>query len=494
MEIKKQIRFERVLFIIPDLQWENGYPSYPHPGIGYITELLEQHGIKCMVLDMTLGYKFAHLVKTINKYNPDLIGLSLYTYRYRRAYELISRIKGVTEKPIVIGGPHVSLWGKRCLEECAADLGIRYEGENPLLELCLNEPLNSIQNLIYRDNGQVKENTVRPFNTDLDALPFPKFSAFELTKYAEKSIGIISSRGCPFACTFCTVKTTMGRNFRARSPETVIEELKYWYDRGYRHFHVNDDTFNADIKRVYRICDLIEKENLVNVRFSAWQGMRLDKVDRIFLERLKSVGFYSLAFGVESYNNEILRSIKKGETTEQIDEGVKIACELGYFVMLFFIVGFPGETWEQVQNSLNFSLKYPVGAAAFFNTVPYPGTELFDSLQAEHLILADPAVYLNENVNTNNKRMLFESHAMTVEQRLKVRALGERFERKVSQKHLERQLSSLGISGKFLAWFICTRFARRSRLNLEHYGIPRKTRFVMMKFFKFNEASKKASV
>src|SRR5208283_4268778 len=133
MEIKKQIRFERVLFIIPDLQWENGYPSYPHPGIGYITELLEQHGIKCMVLDMTLGYKFAHLVKTINKYNPDLIGLSLYTYRYRRAYELISRIKGVTEKPIVIGGPHVSLWGKRCLEECAADLGIRYEGENPLL-------------------------------------------------------------------------------------------------------------------------------------------------------------------------------------------------------------------------------------------------------------------------------------------------------------------------------------------------------------------------
>src|SRR5208283_4801867 len=114
-------------------------------------------------------------------------GLSLYTYRYRRAYELISRIKGVTEKPIVIGGPHVSLWGKRCLEECAADLGIRYEGENPLLELCLNEPLNSIQNLIYRDNGQVKENTVRPFNTDLDALPFPKFSAFELTKYAEKS-------------------------------------------------------------------------------------------------------------------------------------------------------------------------------------------------------------------------------------------------------------------------------------------------------------------
>jgi hypothetical protein len=97
-------------------------------------------------------------------------------------------------------------------------------------------------------------------------------------------------------------------------------------------------------------------------------------------------------------------------------------------------------------------------------------------------------------VNTNNKRMLFESHAMTVEQRLKVRALGERFERKVSQKHLERQLSSLGISGKFLAWFICTRFARRSRLNLEHYGIPRKTRFVMMKFFKFNEASKKASV
>ena len=123
---------------------------------------------------MTLGYKFAHLVKTINKYNPDLIGLSLYTYRYRRAYELISRIKGVTERPIVIGGPHVSLWGKRCLEE-RGRLSIRYEGENPLLELCLNERLNSIQNLIYRYNGQVKENTVRPFNTDLDVYLSPNF-------------------------------------------------------------------------------------------------------------------------------------------------------------------------------------------------------------------------------------------------------------------------------------------------------------------------------
>jgi anaerobic magnesium-protoporphyrin IX monomethyl ester cyclase len=481
------MRFKRVFFVIPNLQWENGYPSYPHPGLGYIIETLEQHGIKCGVLDMTLGYNFSNLIKKIREFNPDLIGLTLYSYRHRRAYELIKHIRQITNKPVVIGGPHVSLMGKKCMEDSDADLAIKYEGEYPLLEVCLGDPLEEINNLIYRDGKDIKENPNRPFITNLNILPFPKYSPFELKKYAERSIGILSSRGCPFMCTYCSVKTTMGRNFRARNPENIVSELKYWYGKGYRHFHINDDTFNADIKRVNEICDLIEKEKLTNARFSAWQGMRLDKVDRAFLEKLKKVGFYSLAFGVESYNNQILQNIKKGETTRQIDEGVRIACELGFYVILFFILGLPGETWQDVENSFNFSLKYPIGSACFFNPIPYPGTELFDELKKDNLILYDPAIYLNETVNTNNRKILYLTHSMNLVQREKAIELGERYNRKVSQRYMRRKLSRIGLLGNVLAWLICSKFVKQSWIYLDHYGVTYKGRLLIMRFIRFKE-------
>jgi radical SAM superfamily enzyme YgiQ (UPF0313 family) len=465
------MRVKTVLFIIPNLHWENAHPSYPHLGIGYLAEILGQHDINSTVLDMTLGYTFSNLVHKIREINPDIIGLTLYSYRYLRAYELIGKIKRMNDAPIVIGGPHVSLMGKKCLKESVADFAIKYEGENPLLELCLGVALNEIQNLIYRDGGEIKENTNRPFIANLDSLHFPKYSSFELKKYDKKSINIITSRGCPFHCTYCTVKTTMGRNFRVRSPENVISELKYWYSIGYRDFQINDDVFNADVNRVYKICDLIKKDKMANVGFSAWQGMRLDKVDRPFLEKLKSVGFYSLAFGVESYNSHVLQSMKKGETKEQIDEGVRIACELGFFVTLFFILGFPGETWQDIKNSVKFSLKYPIGAAGFFNLIPYPGTELFDTLQADHLILADPNIYLNDNVNSNNRNILFQPKSLSMAERRKVIKLGECMSRKVSQKHLERKLSKFGFFGGVFAWFIYSKFVKQSWLYLDRYRV-----------------------
>jgi radical SAM superfamily enzyme YgiQ (UPF0313 family) len=215
--------------------------------------------------------------------------------------------------------------------------------------------------------------------------------------------------------------------------------------------------------------------------------MRLDKVDRAFLEKLKKVGFYSLAFGVESYNNQILQNIKKGETTRQIDEGVRIACELGFYVILFFILGLPGETWQDVENSFNFSLKYPIGSACFFNPIPYPGTELFDELKKDNLILYDPAIYLNETVNTNNRKILYLTHSMNLVQREKAIELGERYNRKVSQRYMRRKLSRIGLLGNVLAWLICSKFVKQSWIYLDHYGVTYKGRLLIMRFIRFKE-------
>lgn len=480
------MRFQQVLFVIPNLKWLFGYPNYPHAGVGYITELLEQHGIKCGILDMTLGNNLSSLRKEIQRFKPDLIAVTLYSYRYRRSYQLIRQIKQFTDQPVVIGGPHVSLLKRESLEESGADLAVTYEGEYPLLEVCLGESFEKVDNLIYRDGEGIKENPSRPFIENLDALPFPKYSPFELGKYGERSIAIISSRGCPYQCIYCSVKTTMGRNFRPRSPENIISELRYWYSRGYRHFDFNDDTFNVDIKRVYEICDLIQKEKLTNIFLSCGQGMRLDRVNRPLLERMREVGFYRLGFGIESFNNPILQSIKKGETIEQMDEGVRTACELGYDVALAFMLGFPGETWMDIQNSLKFSLKYPVTSASFFNIIPYPGTELFDRLKEDELLLTDPYSYLDEDM-TNSRKVLFRTDTMSMAERKKALELGARFQRRSYQKHMERRLRRLGILGKVLAWFICTKLMWRLRMWLDHYELTYRTRLFVMKVLRLRK-------
>lgn len=466
------MRFQRVLFIIPDLKWHFGYPSCPHTGVGYLAELLEEHGVRYNVLDMTLGYKLTHLRKKIQEFNPDLIGITIYTYRYSDAYQLISQVKQITDKPVVIGGPHVSLWREKALEENLADFAIKNEGEYPFLELCLGKPFEEIDNLIYYNRANIKENPNRSFVKNLDDFPFPKYNHFEMDKY--RMIGIVSSRGCPQRCTYCAVKTMMGRGFRQRSPQNVVSELKYWYQKGYRRFEFCDDTFNISMKRIYEICDLVEKEELTDMILGC-SGMQLDRVNRPLLKKMKETGFQSLQFGIESASNEILQSIKKNETMEQMEEGVKIACELGYEVFLFFMIGFPGESLADVQKSFEFSLKYPIVAANFYNIIPYPGTELFDYLQKNNLFLIDPKVYLN-NVTTRNMRPLFRTASMTMAERKKALLLGQKVWRKTRQNHIERSLKKFGFLGKAFAWFTCIKLIFSVKAWLDHFRLFNKVR------------------
>jgi radical SAM superfamily enzyme YgiQ (UPF0313 family) len=305
-------------------------PEEPHPGIGYLSEFLTSNGIENYVIDMRLGYTLKKLMKKIKEINPDLIGITLMTLRHDIAIKIIEKIKSNFNCKIVVGGPHVSLFRKKVLEECKADFAIKHEGEYTLLELCQGKNLKNIKGLIYRNGNKIIENPDRPFIENLDTLPFPKYRKFELEKYPDiftfkknimikKSIPIITSRGCPFNCIYCPVKTVMGNKWRVRSAENVAEELKYWYKMGYRIFEFWDDNFTLDKKRVYKICDLIKKNNLVNLQLSISNGIRADTVDKRLLKRMKEVGFNHIAFGVEAGNNKILKIIRKGETIETIE-------------------------------------------------------------------------------------------------------------------------------------------------------------------------------
>ena len=321
------MRFNRVLLIIPNISGYYGLPDNPHPGIGYLIGSLKSHNIHCSAVDMHFINKFNLLKQRVNEFNPDLIGVTIYTYRHRIVYELIKKIKKNFDIPIVIGGPHVSIYKNKSFHNGNIDYAIKNEGEEALVELCRGIPLEKIGNLLYMRDGVIIENATLPFNTNLDELPLADYESLELRRY--NSIGIVSSRGCPHQCIYCPVAGTMGRKFRPRSPDNLLREIKYWYNKGFCSFNFVDDTFLQSPKRVLALCDLIEQQGLTKLRLSCMQGIRADKVTREILTRMRQVGFCSLGIGVESFNDRTLKYIKKKLTVDQIDYAVKTACELG---------------------------------------------------------------------------------------------------------------------------------------------------------------------
>jgi len=398
----KKWRFKRVLLCVPPFPGIYEYPSAPLPATGYLESMLEKNKVVVDVIDMRLNYTIKNLLKKVEEFKPDLIGMTMMTYRHDVAYELVNQLKKAGHT-VVIGGPHVSTLRKKVLEECDADFAVKIEGEYPLLELCMGMDLKKIKGLIFRNNGEIIENEDRPPILELDKIPIPHYKHFELEKYKTKSIQIITSRGCPFFCIYCPVKVTMGRQFRVRSPENVVNEIKYWYKKGYRRFAFNDDNFTLFKKRVLEICDLIEKNNLKDLILGCPNGIRADKTDREVLKRMKEVGFRNFGIGVEAGTNRILKILKKGQTIEVVEKAIKNACDLGFDINLFFLIGSPGETLPDVKKSVNLALKYPISDVRFYNLIPFPETELYDWIEKNNYFLKDPKDYLNQIMQWENE-------------------------------------------------------------------------------------------
>ncbi|MFQ5957248.1 MAG: B12-binding domain-containing radical SAM protein [Candidatus Brocadiales bacterium] len=431
---------DRVLFIDPiyvDSYYHGGRNIAPSMGIGYVAEMLELNGIECETVDLALGYPVEHALKRIGTFKPQLVAISLMTLRYKYHYRLIERIKKYSpiDIKIIVGGPHVTSWKTKVLEQCSAiDLGVSLEGEYTVQELCQGKDPASIPGLIYRDGGRAIFNGERQLLDDLESISFPRYRHFELDKY-EKIMHFCSSRGCPYRCTFCQFRNTLGKKWRHRSAESVVDEMEYWYKRDYRRFSFIDDNFTLDKKRVYRICDEINKRQIQDIWISA-AGVRADRVDRELLERMRSVGFENLSFGVEAGNNRTLKMLKKHETIEQIDRTIKDATELGFQVKLYFLVGSPYETLDDIRASIDFALKYPIAAANFSNIIPMPETELLEWIEKNGRLLADPADYLNDT-NEFDKIPLFDAPGMSIEERKQALAMTA----EASEQILERARS-----------------------------------------------------
>jgi magnesium-protoporphyrin IX monomethyl ester (oxidative) cyclase len=354
---------------------------------------------------MAAGYSTSDLRQKITSFKPDLVGISLMSLMYKRSYEIINIIKQTDSSiHIIAGGPHISTLREKVLDDCPAlDYGAVLEGEELILELCRGDELQTIKGLIYRDGNDIVFTGERSFISNLDENPFPKFDKFPLDKYVTEEIGIVSSRGCPYGCIYCPVQSAIGRKWRKRGADSLVGEIAYWYKRGYRQFSILDDNFTFDHKRVTEICGKMQAENFKGIELNCNNGIRADRVNYEILKLMRDAGFAYLAFGVEGGNNKILKNINKGETIESVESAIKDALKLGYKVTLFFIVGSPGETMDDVNDSIELALKYPVFDVRFYNLIPFPKSKLFDWVEENNYFTMTPDYYLNSLSHWDNK-------------------------------------------------------------------------------------------
>lgn len=453
------MKHQRVLLVNPTHQAEWRGVT-PHIGQAYLAQSLLENGIEYDVLDMNLGYDLKQLHRKMAEFQPDLVGMSLIALEYKRLYRLVAEIKQFDSNvKTVVGGPHVTIMKEKVLEECpAVDYGVVYEGEGTLVELCQGRPEGDIKGLLFRDGDNIRYSGDRPFEMDLDRIPWPRYEKFEFKKYVPE-ITIYSSRGCPHQCIFCPNRI-ISPYYRPRSASHVVDEIEYWYQKGYRQYNFDDDNFNMVRERVFEVCDLIEKRGLKGLFLRCSNGIRADRVDREMLTRMRQVGFHYIAFGVDAGNNRMLEIVKKGETIEDIETAIREACALNYDVKLLFVVGTPYETREDVEDKVRLSRKYPIQEVHFYNIIPYPGTELFDYVKANNLFLRKPEDYLND-VSCLTRVPVFETPELPRQERIKLYDYLDKVRNEVHQKAVRRTFRKYRLLGRLIGAVAASRLVER---------------------------------
>lgn len=459
---------KKVLFTIPKIKSmygdSNSKPLYPHVGIAYLTSVLKKNGYEVKIYDEGIESSDKCLFDLIDTFKPNIIGVTGFSYAYGYFQDLIKRINEHTKTPIVAGGPHVSAVGKEILKSTKLTFALTGEGEVSLLlfleELFKKKPhFENVPGLIWRSNKSLIENHRANYIQNLDQLPFPNYFAFKYKEYPcfkDNIVPIITSRGCPYSCNYCSVRLSMGQCFRPRSPENVFKEIKYWYKLGFNQFDINDDCFTLDIKRAEKICDLIIK-NKLKIKIQLYNGIRVDRVTFNLLKKLKKSGCIFIAYGCESGSQNIIAKIGKNIKLDQVRQAVNWTNKAGIKNAVNFIIGHQEETYEDAQKTLTFAKSLPTNFVNFYNLVPYPGTPVYEWVVKNAKFLVPSKTYL-QNISYRENIPIFETSQFTQKQRRNIMKIGFNL---YEQKLFEFRF------GKFLgyAFFLLTRINCISRLS-----------------------------
>ncbi len=333
-------------------------------------------------LSHTIWNELAEVLKDIK---PDLVGINLFTTKVAAGFRSAQITKDVLHNvPVVIGGPHPSVKADEALRiSHFVDYAIRGEGEisfSQLVDALENKkPYNNIKGLSFKQNGQVYHNPDVDFIDDLDQIPYPaKDLLINHNSYTSEDMGLImTGRGCPFACTFCSSSGVWKKVARFRAVENVIGEIQQIQSKyGTTQFSFKDDTFTVKRERVLELCRAIKDRKL---RINWECNVRVNFIDKQMLSEMKSAGCNSIKIGIESGSDLILTDImKKGITVAQIKSAAELLNKVGIHWTGYFLMGIPTETEAEMLQTLALMREIKPDFASLSVFEPYPGTILHD--------------------------------------------------------------------------------------------------------------------
>jgi anaerobic magnesium-protoporphyrin IX monomethyl ester cyclase len=377
------------LIIPPSTSMEKMWcPNLPI-GLAYLAAVLEKAGCELTVFDCpALGIDHKELGTKLASFEPDMVGITSVTTTINSAFLAAHVAKETSPNtPVVLGGPHATFMDSQILSEHPdVDIIVRGEGEQTILELVSrmldSGNLEDVSGISFRKEGRMVRTPDRSCIQNLDGLPRPAYQYFSLDKYqffGKTILPIMTSRGCPFRCSYCVSSRMIGEMFRARSPNNVVDELEWLRDvHGAGAFSFYDDAFTYDKKRALEICEGISNRK-VGVPWDC--QTRVDQVSKEVLVKMRDAECQLVSFGAESGSQRILDAVKKRTTIEQNERAVRWAKEVGLSVAISVIIGYPGETVDTLKQTFNFIRRTEPDYVYLCVATPYPGTDLRSLLE-----------------------------------------------------------------------------------------------------------------
>jgi len=386
----------KVVLVFPRFKYPSGDPPL---GLMYIGAFLKAKAadVEIKILDTTFNPSFNFVENRLKKENADIVGIYMMSSMYKDGLKVAEIAKSLGSKTI-IGGPHATVRPDSVIKNESVDAVCIGEGEITFYEFVKsiekNKTLKSVKGIWFKDNGKIIKNTPRQPIENLDNLPFPSWELIYIEMYFKnwfqldsvspslRGTNIMAARGCPFSCTYCqpTLRKIFGPKVRIRSPSNVVKELETLVEKyTINAFMLQDDTLTAFKPWIKEFCSLLLKKNL-NLIWGC--NTRANSIDKETMKEMRKAGLRKLFIGAESANQRILDDIyKKGIKVEDVKNVVDVASGFGIKTQVYFMLGAPTETKEEIINTINFAVSLNADEATFSITTPLPETDLFEMMK-----------------------------------------------------------------------------------------------------------------
>ena len=411
----------RVLFVVPPGSVEENYgrmaaaaTELPWLGMAYVASAAREAGHEVKVIDCeALRTGWDRVDQEIAEFNPDIVAMALFINNVDRCLRVAQMVKAANKEiAVVMGGPQATIFPDQTIGHNDVDVIVISEAEISFCGVVANsgdeDALRQVKGIWFKTAaGELIKTDRQPLIDDMDSIPKPALDLYPMEQYypavhvwGNKVANYVTSRGCPYECTFCEAKMTFGRTFRYHSPDRIMADLNTLNDKyGFDSFQFYDDIFTTNRVRTLDLCEKL-KNNDRKYKWMCWT--RTDRLDPELCKAMKEAGCYLIVFGCETADQRLLDRIKKSLTVEQNYEGIRLANAAGIRTMSSFMLGLPTSEEESSRKTIKFAVESGLDYAIFPIFEPYPGTEIWEDA-IKHGSFIDTGEHQNHLLNNFDK-------------------------------------------------------------------------------------------